>query len=825
MAHEQFDWVEYAEAVAADIFGACNEEMSRAPEDVRFGSHGSVAINFKSGQWYDFENELGGGIKELIHVYKKIEDRDAAIVYAEQCRENFENGERPRPNGNAGNGPHYQQEVEATYSYHDASSQVAFEVVRFVFKQVGGGYVTDARGKRMKTFRQRRPSGESDQSWLWSLEAGEFMRPAPGKNWVRFDAAKYEQYPAGKERKVFNSAAPVIPFRLPELLAALAGGQTICVAEGEKKVDRIRDWGFPATCCAEGAKKWRAEHTAFLQGADIVLLPDNDPSGREHVELIAESLAPIARRLRILELPNLPEKGDVVDWHAAGGTAEEFARLVAAAPEYIRSESAEPQPLMRPLPPPEPFPLDALGPDLARAAQAIRDFVQSPLEMCAGAVLASTSFAVSAHVNIVLPTGQMKPTSSWFWCVAESGERKTATDDQAFAPQKQHEKQLRTRHKVELEDYEVRRKMWEAQAKAIEKQFKDPGAAGSEAHQKELEKLGPAPEKPLDPLIMSSEFTFEGLVRCLNLGQPLYGIIGSEGGQFIGGHGMTEESKLRTITGLSAAWDGEPIKRVRATETVILCGRRIGMHLMVQPEVAATALNDEILTKQGFLSRILACAPEGLIGKRMHKSPPPEAVQALREYEKRILNILETPYPLVPETRNELEPRVVVFSTEAEQLFWEFADEVEKEMAPGGEYEFIRPFAAKLPEHAARLATAIAGYRDFDITKLSREDFSCGILIAAYYAAEAKRISGSSWADPDILLAQKLLDWLLREWAKPTVSARDIYTYGPNAIRDRETTLSLAKILVDHGWLKPHKTRRHDAREWQIIRNPADEHP
>ena len=97
---------------------------------------------------------------------------------------------------------------------------------------------------------------------------------------------------------------------------------------------------------------------------------------------------------------------------------------------------------------------------------------------------------------------------------------------------------------------------------------------------------------------MSSDFTFEGLVRCLNLGQPLYGIIGSEGGQFIGGHGMTEESKLRTITGLSAAWDGEPIKRVRATETVILYGRRVGMHLMVQPEVAATALADELLTSR-----------------------------------------------------------------------------------------------------------------------------------------------------------------------------------------------------------------------------------
>ena len=152
---------------------------------------------------------------------------------------------------------------------------------------------------------------------------------------------------------------------------------------------------------------------------------------------------------------------------------------------------------------------------------------------------------------------------------------------------------------------------------------------------------------------MASEFTFEGLVRCLNLGQPLYGIIGSEGGQFIGGHGMTDESKLRTITGLSAAWDGEPIKRVRATETAILRGRRVGMHLMIQPEVAATALGDELLTKQGFMSRILACAPESLIGTRMHKEPPPEAAQVLQQYNERMLNIMETQYPLAPDTRNE----------------------------------------------------------------------------------------------------------------------------------------------------------------------------
>ena len=49
----------------------------------------------------------------------------------------------------------------------------------------------------------------------------------------------------------------------------------------------------------------------------------------------------------------------------------------------------------------------------------------------------------------------------------------------------------------------------------------------------------------------------------------------------------------------------------------------------MQPEVAAPALDDELLTKLGFMSRILVCPPESLIGKRMHKEPPPEATADL----------------------------------------------------------------------------------------------------------------------------------------------------------------------------------------------------
>jgi hypothetical protein len=174
-----------------------------------------------------------------------------------------------------------------------------------------------------------------------------------------------------------------------------------------------------------------------------------------------------------------------------------------------------------------------------------------------------------------------------------------------------------------------------------------------------------------------------------------------------------------------------------------------------------------------------------------------------------------------------LTPRVVPFSADAAALFWEFADEVEKEVVANGEFESIKMFAAKLPEHAARLALTLAAYRSLEPTELALNDFTDGIKLATWYAAEAKRISDSTpanWSAPNVAPierlapAEKLLDWLLHHWGKPTVTARDIYRYGPAAIRNREAALTLTKILVDHGWLTPLAARRRDMRAWQIVK-------
>ena len=51
---------------------------------------------------------------------------------------------------------------------------------------------------------------------------------------------------------------------------------------------------------------------------------------------------------------------------------------------------------------------------------------------------------------------------------------------------------------------------------------------------------------PRKPIILVSEPTPEGLVKLLAEGQPSAGLFSAEASTFIGGHGMTAESRLRT---------------------------------------------------------------------------------------------------------------------------------------------------------------------------------------------------------------------------------------------------------------------------------------
>jgi len=132
-------------------------------------------------------------------------------------------------------------------------------------------------------------------------------------------------------------------YRLPELNASNPDSP-VFIVEGEKDVDRLRSMGLVATTNVGGAGKWSDDYNAPLQGRKAVLLPDNDAAGMNHARIVAKSLSGVTKSVKIVELPNLPKKGDVSDWLDAGGTQEQFIDAIKSAPEWTPESEEKSKP-------------------------------------------------------------------------------------------------------------------------------------------------------------------------------------------------------------------------------------------------------------------------------------------------------------------------------------------------------------------------------------------------------------------------------------------------------------------------------------------------
>jgi KaiC/GvpD/RAD55 family RecA-like ATPase len=250
------------------------EPTQKHENEWRYGNRGSLSIDLAKGRWFDHEAKRGGGVFDLIR--RMGHDQPAAWLRRE--------GLMPQPHVVDRADP----KIVKTYDYVDENGALLFQVVRF----------------EPKDFRQRRPDGHG--GWNWKL--GDIRR---------------------------------VPYRLPELIRAVAAGETIYIPEGEKDCDNIRAIGLAATTNPGGAKKWCGEYSEYLRGADVAVLPDNHAEGREHGDQIVASLRGVAKRIRVLDIgkhwAECPDKGDISDWLAAGGSAEKLKAIVDALQEVSTS--------------------------------------------------------------------------------------------------------------------------------------------------------------------------------------------------------------------------------------------------------------------------------------------------------------------------------------------------------------------------------------------------------------------------------------------------------------------------------------------------------
>lgn len=150
---------------------------------------------------------------------------------------------------------------------------------------------------------------------------------------------------------------------------------------------------------------------------------------------------------------------------------------------------------------------------------------------------------------------------------------------------------------------------------------------------------------------------------------------------------MNSDNRQKTLAALNDLWQGNPIRRTRAgAGQMTLYGRRLALHLMVQPSVARAFMTDPMAADTGFLPRFLICEPPSAIGTRLNGTMRPDT-GALDDFAMRMRTILDTP-SMDAETR-ALAPRKLALSDDAKALPMPFHDTIERAPAKGGDLAHV----------------------------------------------------------------------------------------------------------------------------------------
>lgn len=455
---------------------------------------------------------------------------------------------------------------------------------------------------------------------------------------------------------------------------------------------------------------------------------------------------------------------------------------------------------------PQPFPTEFLGTRLEAACRAIMAKAFVPASTAAQSLLSACSLALQAHFNVVLPTGQCRPISLYFVTIAKSGARKSTSDDMAMAEAAAFQQELHEAKVANEPAAAAAKAAWTIAKTDTIKAYK---GRGQDALREALKELGPEPSPIPDSTVTTRVGTTQGLIRAFELGRPTLGLMSDEGGSWLGGYSMTDEQRLMTIATLSDLWDGKPIQKLTGGEgAVMLYGRRLTFHLMIQPILSGKLLGDAEMKGQGFLSRLLVTQPESLAGIRIvdpDAAPNPVHEQALADYHQRYGQIIRAALPIDLE-KNRLSPRALGLTTEAQRMWWTFYNENERRVGPGGDLEEVEGFVGKLPELAARLAANLAAFEQgTQLSVINAESLARGIALAEYYLDEALRLFGIAPVDAILAHANNLSIWLSTKYDEPLICAAVIRQFGPSQFKKISSDQLGVVIgaLIRHNHLSP----------------------
>jgi hypothetical protein len=112
---------------------------------------------------------------------------------------------------------------------------------------------------------------------------------------------------------------------------------------------------------------------------------------------------------------------------------------------------------------------------------------------------------------------------------------------------------------------------------------------------------------------------------------------------------------------------------------------------------------------------------------------------------------------------------------------------VQSHLGVDGIFRPIAGIAGKAAEHALRLAGTLTLLDDLNAPSITIEHMKNGIVLARFYLTEALRLLNGARTNPDLISAEKVLDWLRtrEKGERMYVSLPEVYQFGPNVVRDK----------------------------------------
>jgi hypothetical protein len=668
--------------------------------------------------------------------------------------------------------------MAAFYDYHAEDGRRLFQVVRF----------------EPKDFRQRvpvvvNPRDDRDGDWAWGLKGNK----------------------------------PVL-YRLPELLQA-PPGQPVFVCEGEKDVDRLRKVGLVATTNPMGAGKWRDPYSPFLRGRHVVILPDNDRPGRDHAEQVAKSLAGVAASVKVLELPGLPDKGDVSDWLRAGGTKEELLRLAAECPEWRPgAPEGEPENGPEPWEPPvplgaehavPPFPTDVLPPTLARWVEAEAVATQTPPDLAGMLALAVCAAGVAGKVRVKVRPGWAEPLNLFVVTALEVGERKSVVFRDALAPVKDYEKKLREDEAPKIAEKAADHRVLEKMLKATEdKAAREEDAAERNRLKDEARRLArglAAHQVPAEPECWCDDETPESLAKKLaeQGGRMLQ--ASDEGTAFEIVKGRYSEQGKANFEVYLKGHSGDSLRVGRVGRDGLTVDRpALSCALAVQPDVIRGLADHASMKGRGFLARWLYSLPVSRVGWRDIRPKPVPTVTA-DGYSSTVKALWETAGAVDPGGKPAA--KWLEFSPAADRAIEDFERWLEPQLRAGGELSHLGGWANKLAGAVARVAAVLhmaehAGTWNGTVEHATVE--KAVRLGRDYLLPHALAAFDLMGADEELEAARAVVDWLRLNCGDcgncgkgmSSLSKRDIYQGMKPRFKKVEELEPVLKVLEDNGYIR-----------------------